>query len=245
MIVADSGLWLAASVVFLAALTHGLAGFGAALVARPLLVWVMDIRTVTPLVALLTLTVNAIFLVRFRRSLLPGRVVPLLPGAAIGVPIGIFLLKNADPRPLELLLGAVLVIYAALSLRRSHRVSSSAGLGRTWAFFLGLCSGCLGGAINTGGPPAVVFAVSQPWSKEEIHVSLQFYFFLSGIFIVAAHALTGLTTAATVRYYFLMLPALAAGSAAGYFLHRRTSGDHYRKVVFVLLLLLGLLLLVR
>jgi uncharacterized membrane protein YfcA len=243
--VVDGGLWLAAAVVFLAALTHGAAGFGAALVAMPLLVMAMDIRIVTPLVALLTLTVNAIFLVRFRRSLRPGRVVPLLPGAAVGVPIGIFLLKTADPRPLELLLGTVLVTYSVFSLRRHRREGRPAAIGRPWAFFLGLCSGCLGGAINTGGPPAVVYAVSQPWSKEEIHVSLQFYFFLSGIFIVAAHALTGLTTATTVRYYFLMLPALMAGSAAGYVLHRRTSGDHYRKVVFSLLLVLGILLFVR
>jgi uncharacterized membrane protein YfcA len=236
---------IAAAVVFLAALTHGLAGFGAALVAMPLLVMVMDIKIVTPLVALLTLTVNTLFLVRFRRSLRPGRVVPLLPGAAVGVPIGIFLLKNADPRPLELLLGGVLVAYAVFSLRRRHGGDSPAALGRPWALFLGLCSGCLGGAINTGGPPAVAYVVSQPWSKEEIHASLQFYFFLSGIFVVAAHALSGLTTAATVRYYFLMLPALMAGSAVGSVLHRRTSGDLYRKVVFSLLLLLGALLLVR
>ncbi len=245
MIAADISLWLAAAVIFFAALTHGAAGFGAALVAMPLLVMTMDIRIVTPLVALLTLTVNAIFLVRFRSSLRPGRVVPLMPGAAVGVPIGIFLLKSADPRPLELLLGAVLVTYAIFSLRRGQAGGRPAAIGRPGALFLGLCSGCLGGAINTGGPPAVVFAVAQPWSKEEIHVSLQFYFFISGIFIVAAHALTGLTTATTVRYYFLMLPALMAGSAAGYALHRRVSGDLYRKVVFSLLLVLGMLLLVR
>jgi uncharacterized membrane protein YfcA len=238
-------LLIAAAVVFLAALTHGLAGFGSALVAMPLLVFSMDIRTVTPLVALITLTVNSIFLIRFRRSLRPGRVVPLLPGAAAGVPIGIFLLKNADPRPLELLLGAVLVAYAIFSLWRSHAEDSPVTIGRPWVHVLGLCSGCLGGAINTAGPPAVVFAVSQPWSKEEIHVSLQLYFFLCGIVVVAAHALSGLTTATTVRYFLLMLPALMAGSAAGCALHRRTSGDLYRKVVFAILFLLGALLLVR
>jgi len=93
--------------------------------------------------------------------------------------------------------------------------------------------------------PAVVYTASQPWTKEEVHVTLQFYFILAGALIASGHALSGLTTGQTVRSYVLLLPALVTGCAAGYALHRRVSQDLYRRLVYVLLLALGIMLLWR
>jgi len=56
----DASLFLSGTVVFLASMTQGAAGFGAALVAMPLLVHWMDIRSVTPLVALLIIPLGCI-----------------------------------------------------------------------------------------------------------------------------------------------------------------------------------------
>lgn len=95
-----------------------------------------------------------------------------------------------------------------------------------------------------GGPPAVVYLSAQPWKKEEVHASLQLYFFLAGPMIVVFHLLSGLTTGLVIRWYVLLLPALVAGSAAGLALHRRVSGETYRKLVYLLLLVLGILILV-
>lgn len=237
----DAAFWLSGGVVFFAALVHGLTGFGSALVAMPLLTMWMEIRVAAPLVALLTLTVNLVFLVRFRGFLFPERLGWLLLAAAAGVPVGIVMLKTVSQRPLELLLGSVLIGYGALSL---HRRSTPRLAGKKWAIALGLASGCLGGAINTGGPPAVVYAASQPWKKEEVHASLQLFFLLSGLLVAGGHFFSGLTTAATFRSYLQLFPFLLAGTAAGALLHRQVSGELYRRLVFVFLLVLGGLLLV-
>jgi len=238
----DPTLLLSLAVVFFAALTHGLAGFGAALVAMPLLVQWMDIRAATPLVALLTLTINAVFLAGLRKSLVPGRITVLLAGALIGVPAGILFLRFGDPRLLEVVLGVILVLYSlqALIVKRS-----SASVGRAGGVLLGAASGFLGGAMNVAGPPAVVYTASQGWTKEETHVTMQFYFILAGAMIVAGHAVSGLTTAATLRQYGVLLPACLAGCGAGYALHRKIGQETYRRLVYLLLLALGILMLWR
>jgi uncharacterized membrane protein YfcA len=237
----DPTVLLSLAVIFFASLTHGLAGFGAALVAMPLLALWMDIREATPLVALLTLTINAVFLAGLRKSLVAGRVYGLLAGAVAGVPLGIVFLRYGDPRLLEIVLGAILVLYALQAL-----FGKTAGrIGRGGALLLGAVSGFLGGAMNVAGPPAVVFAASQPWSKEEIHVSLQLYFIVAGVMITSGHAISGLTTAATLRMYGVLLPACLAGCGAGYALHRRVGRDLYRRLIYLLLLALGILMLWR
>ncbi len=238
----DPTLLLSLAAVFLAALTHGLAGFGYALVAMPLLVLWMDIRAAAPLVALLTVTTNALFLAGLRKSLVPGRIVRLLAGALLGVPLGILFLRHGDPGILGLTLGVVLIVYSLRALFVKRRPP---GMGRQAAVLLGIVSGFLGGAINTGGPPAVIYITAQPWSKREIHATLQFYFILVGGLIVLGHALTGLTTAATLRMYGVLLPASLAGCAAGYALHRKVGQEAYHRLVYSLLLALGILMLWR
>jgi uncharacterized membrane protein YfcA len=144
----DPTLILSLAVIFFAALTHGLSGFGSALVAMPLLALWMDIRDAAPLVALLTLTINAVFLAGLRKSLVAGRVFGLLAGAALGVPLGIVFLRHGDPRLLELVLGAVLILYSlqALFMKAVRRI------GRGGALVVGAASGFLGGAMNIAGP---------------------------------------------------------------------------------------------
>jgi uncharacterized membrane protein YfcA len=235
-------LVMASAVIFAAAFVHGLSGFGSALVAMPLLALLLPIRTVAPLVALLTLTQNAWLLLLQRRSVSTGKIVPLIAGALAGIPFGVVFLAKVDEGIVTLALGVSLTAYALFSLLRERPLPVS---GNWWGAFMGLLSGCLGGAFNGGGPPAVVYLSAQPWKKEEVHASLQLYFFLAGPMIVVFHLLSGLTTGPVVRWYLLLLPALVAGSAAGLALHRRVSGDVYRKVVYLLLLALGILLLVK
>ena len=78
-----------------------------------------------------------------------------------------------------------------------------------------------------------------------MHVTLQFYFILVGSLVVLGHALSGLTTAATLRTYGALLPVSVAGCGAGYALHRKVGQEAYRRLVYLLLLALGILMLWR
>ena len=135
-------------------------------------------------------------------------------------------------------LGVVLAASAALS--GFSRLPVPAG----WepAFAAGGISGLLGGAFNTGGPPVLVYAVSQRWPKVETHATIQLHSLLSGLVIVGLHAGTGLSSGATLAGAALALPALAAGTAAGWAVHRRVGEERFRALLRLALLAAGVAL---
>ena len=62
-------LWVFGLIMFFAAFTKGLAGFGQALVAVPLLTTMLSVRVTSPLMSLFALFSNVYLLIQHRKSL--------------------------------------------------------------------------------------------------------------------------------------------------------------------------------
>ena len=225
-----------AGTAFLAAFAQGVTGFGSALVAMPLLAFVLDVRTAAVLVALLSLAVNVSLLWPARRELPWRRVGPLLAGSLAGVPVGVLLLAGADPRLARGILGAVLIAASvALLWARGLRVGPGTGP----ALAAGALAGVLGGAFNANGPVAVLYAAARGWEKRETHAALQLYFLASGLWVAALHGAAGFTGRGVLIAAAAALPFLAAGSLAGWAVHRRIGEDRYRLLLLFALLTAG------
>jgi hypothetical protein len=80
----------------------------------------------------------------------------------------------------------------------------------------------------------------QPWGKDVIKVTLQGFFVVSGILVVAVQTFHGLTTIEVWRFFFISLPALLIGTYAGSFFYGKINDQIYRKIMMALLALLGL-----
>ena len=80
--------------VFLAVFTQSLSGFGSALVAMAILPAILGVQTATPLVALMSLTLEVVILYQYRREIQIRKVLPLIAGAIVGIPTGVFFLKH-------------------------------------------------------------------------------------------------------------------------------------------------------
>jgi len=76
-------LWICL-IVFLAASTQGLSGFGSILLALPLLAIFLYIKMVIPLTALYGLSITFFLLVQLRKHLEFKKIYPLIVGAALG-----------------------------------------------------------------------------------------------------------------------------------------------------------------
>jgi len=228
-------LWIF-SIMFMACFLQGITGFGSVLVALPLLVMVLEIKTVIPFIVLTATTMNLVLLVQLRRFVRWDRVRPLLIGALPGVVLGSFFLSRVDENGLRLALGGVLILYAVYGVfsRPSPR-----GVPETWAYILGFLAGGLGGAFGIAGPPLVAYVSMQPWDKHEVKAFLQAVFVLSGIAMLASYAFMGLITRPVLTYFALSLPVLFLGWWAGSFMYGRISETLYRKAVLVLLGCMG------
>mgnify|MGYP006289317859 CR=1 FL=1 len=230
------------TVVFAAGLVQGLAGFGSALVAVPLLALLLPLETVVPLMALIALGMSGMNVAHLHRSLRLGPLAPLLAGYLAGTPLGLYFLVEA-PRDLVLgSLGLLLVVYGGYSL--TGRDPRSALL-RRHGLALGAASGALGAAFSTNGPPVILHVTSQDWEPRVKKAVLSLFFFISSTITAAAHALAGLTTGQVLHWALATVPALILGTLAGIGLYRRLSAHDYRRITFALVLVMGLVMLGR
>lgn len=226
-------------VVFLSALSQGITGFAQALISMAILPIFMPMTMVTPLVLLNGIVINSVLFFMNRRHFDVKKLLPLLAGAAVGIPVGAYSLTALDETVIRKALAAVLFLYSAYSL--SSRTATSA-ISSRWAYFFGFLAGSLGAAFNTNGPPVIVYTTLKKWNRDEIIPTLQSFFLVSGIIIAAFHAVNGLYTAAVMKYLLMLLPALGAGVMIGDRLSRRIDQEDFRRVIFVVLILLSFVL---
>jgi len=236
----ETGVAAAAAVA--AGFTQGLAGFGSTLVAMPILVTALDVRTATPLGCLLALCINLGLVVRLRRCVQRRELVLLLACSAPGTALGAWVLAAAPEAALRTLLGAGVLGMALLSLA-AGRPRRAPGAG--WAALTGLVAGSLGVAIGVNGPPVVAWASRQDWSRDALKATLLAYFLCAGTVIVGIQAGQGLVTGRVLGLFVPALPALAAGMAAGHLCSGRLDEAAFRRVVLALLAATGAALLAQ
>src|SRR3954463_3540249 len=90
-----TSLILISAVIFAAALIKATLGFGESLLAMPLLTLVVGLPTATPLVGLVATTLTVLMLGSSWRKIELGATWRLLGAAALGVPIGVLLIRLA------------------------------------------------------------------------------------------------------------------------------------------------------
>lgn len=229
------------AIAFLASFLQGLTGFGSALLGMPLLLLQLDIKTATPLIALMGIVMNNVLFLRLKTYFQYQRLMPLLISSIAGIPIGIFWLKYAPENLSKLLLSAIIFNYALYSLfSPTQKIQPHPN----FAWLAGFFAGCLGGAFNTSGPPIVLWGTMQNWPKQEFRSTLQSYFAINGMLLAIAHAVSGLTTVAVMQYFLFSIPAVLAGIAIGNYYSEKLSQTRFKQIVLFMLIALALMLLI-
>jgi uncharacterized protein len=229
-------------VAFLAGFIQGLSGFGSVLLSLPLMVLFLDIREAIALVNLMGVILTVVLIVQLRAHWEWGKIIPLLVGALPGIPVGVYLLKRMDPVHVQVILGMVLVAYAIYGLLFRLPIGKVGGL---WAYVFGFFAGGLGGAISASGPSVIVYTSLQAWTKDQIKVTLQGFFIITGLLIGVFHAVNGLTTDGVIRNFLVSIPTLLAGTWLGSMLYGKFKEEGYRRVMLMLLGGLGVFTLAR
>lgn len=231
---------LVSAISFLAGLVQGLSGFGSALVAMPLLLLFMPAKTATPFCLLMGIFITMILSLKMKRHLDWKRITPLILGCLPGIPVGLYILKNADDRFIKLFLGLLLMGYSTfqLGVRPAAR-----HLSRSWGLLAGFLTGMIGAAFSAGGPPTIIYVTLNDWNKDEIKATLTGFFLITGSLAAAGQALAGITTTYVLKLFLLSTPLIAAGTLAGAWLYRRMSHQGYLRSIYLLLIAMGIMML--
>lgn len=201
----------AVAIVGAGTLLQGTVGFGAALVAAPLLALINPIFVPGPMI-ICGFTMALLMTLREHESIhlsgvawaLTGR----LPGTVIGAAALVLIPKDA----MGLVFGALVLIAVALSASGIHlRPTRNALLGA------GLVSGIMGTTSSIGGPPLAL--IYQHSEGPTIRATLAGYFIFSSTMSLTALALIGRLGATELGAALPLIP----GVVIGYALSARTA----------------------
>ena len=217
----------------------GLAGFGTALMALGIWLYVLPPSTAVPLVLICSIVAQTSTLPSFWRSFDFKLVWPFLIGGLAGVPLGTMLVADADPRVFKLSVGVLLLVFSTALYFNRKPIAVSFG-GRMADAAIGFAGGILGGLAGLSGPLPTLWASVRGWGKHQrrgIFQTFNWTVLTAALFLQAA---TGFITSEVVWLAMLALPASLFGAWLGARAYRVLSDRNFRDVVLGLLFLSGL-----
>jgi uncharacterized membrane protein YfcA len=221
-----------------AAFVTGLAGFAFGLVAAAIWLYALTPIQTTTLIVLYGLLVQGYAVWKLRRNINVSRLAPLIIGSAIGVPLGILVLRWVPPGTLRTAIGLLLIVFSLYNLVRPA-LPGAKQAGRLADAGAGFINGLVGGATGLAGIVVVIWSSLRGWSRDEQRAAFQptgvatFFITLIGLGGIGA------INTASLQLFAIGLPALAIGTWAGWKLYGKLDERKFRVAVLVLLLLSG------
>src|SRR5262245_29246573 len=133
------------AVFFLATLVRSTFGFGEALIAVPLLAFVLPVQVAAPVAVLVSITVAAVIVARDWRHVHLRGAISLVLSTLFGLPIGLWALRSIPESIVKILLGLLVAGFSTWSLLRAHARELKDDR-HAWIF--GWLAGVLGGAYG-------------------------------------------------------------------------------------------------
>jgi uncharacterized membrane protein YfcA len=230
------------AVVFLATVIRSSIGFGEALIAVPILAFVLPVTVAAPVAVLVSITVAAIVVAQDWRHVQWRSAAALVAATLVGIPAGILILRGVPERIVKVALGAIVAAFALATLRRPRGRALTHDR-HAWLF--GVVAGVLGGAYGMNGPPLVIYGTLRQWQPAQFRATLQGYFLPASVVGMAAYAIAGLWTPVVTHYYLVSLPFTCLAIWLGRALHQRLAGDRFFVYVNAALLASGIGLIVQ
>ncbi len=229
------------AVVLGAYLVRGIAGFGSALIAVPLLALVFPLTVVVPVVVLLDYLCSATQGIKNRQSIQWRELLPLIPFAFIGVTAALLLFSTLDSAGLAQALGVFVLVYAVYQLLPLGQVSGS----RWLAAPTGVLGGMVGTLFGTGGPFYVIYLTLRRLDKSAFRATFAANFLIDGAMRLGGYALAGFYHGEALQLLAMALPVAFVGLFLGGRIHTNLSQQAFLKIVSVLLLCSGSALLLK
>jgi hypothetical protein len=205
----------------------------------PLLILLIGVKAASPLVALAGLVISSLMLIQDWKALQWKETILLLGASLPGIPLGLVLLTSLPESLVRTILGLVLIGFGSYNLLGIQLPE----LGSRWlALPFGFLAGILGGAYNTNGPPIIIYAVFRGWTKDQFRASLQGFFLVSNLLIIAGHGLSGLWTREILYYFVGSIPLVGLAVYLGGRIASQFTEQQFNKVIYTFLVLTGFLM---
>ena len=244
---ATAGPWQLAwcALVIVAAYTlRGATGFGAGVVAIPLLVLVLPLRAVIPVITTIGILASFGQTVREFRHVEWRGVRGLLLPTLVGAGLGLWLFKELHPELLRNALALFIIGYALWSVApRKPELRAP----RVW---LAPLAGAGGGLVSTlfggmAGPIFVVYLNALHLDKTRFRATMSAILFLLALLRAGGYGSLGFYDARVFALLALLVPVMVLGMVLGERVHHGIEETLFKRVVAALLVASGIGLLLK
>ena len=232
-------------IIFCAYFIFGVSGFGASLVAVPLLVQLYPLTTVVPMMVLMDICASIYLGRKSSNEADKKELLWLFPFSLVGMVIGITLLLNAPSEPLLIVLG---IFAGANGLRvlTKKKVDLRPSISKWWAMPFGFFGGIFTALFATGGAIYASYLEMRMRDPRMLRATMAFaILILTGmrfVFMLVSELLLHLDI---VVLAICMLLPMFIGLWAGSKVHSRLSGSNILRIYGGILLFSGTMLLLK
>ena len=241
------GLAFYALVLIGAFAVRSAAGFGAVLIAVPMLAFVLPVRTAVSVATALTVVTSVRHVHRDWHRIAWRQFATISLYTLIGIGLGFYFIKVLDGHTLRRGLGVFLILYSVYVLCTG---GAPPVLPARWHGALAPCAGIVGGFLGAlfgggVGPIYVIYFNVLRLEREVFRVTLTTAMLVGGTARIAGYASFGFYGGSTITLLAVGLPLVSIGSRLGDRLVHRLNPRLFSVFVGGLVLLSGVALLLR
>jgi uncharacterized membrane protein YfcA len=218
----------------------GLAGFGTALMALGLWLYVLPPAVAVTLTLICSVVAQTATLPSMWKSFDLTLVWPFVVGGLLGVPIGTLLIAHADPRVFKLTIGVFLLVFP-VALYFSAPMAFTIG-GQFADAAVGFAGGVLGGLAGLSGPLPILWASVRGWGRDERRGIFQTFNWTVLFVALCLQTASGRVGREVLWFAALSLPGTVIGTWLGSRLYHALDDRNFRDVALGLLFLSGAIL---
>ncbi|MFK7941870.1 MAG: TSUP family transporter [Paracoccaceae bacterium] len=217
-----------------AAFFQSVTGVGFGMIAGPVILIVLEDPGAVVISTCLSWLVALCLFPFLRRGTDLGMMLRLLAGAAIGLPLGLWVWGVADILTLKLIAGVTIGGLTAMMLLGAPGIRTPGLVGD---LVFGALGGFFGGCLAMPGPTATMRMTAQGYDKAVIRATMVSFFMCVWPLIFAGQSMTRAIPMATWINAGILVPATLGGIVLGNYAATRVSEKFFRRLVVGFLIL--------
>lgn len=222
--------------VVVAGLVYGFAGFGAALVAVPVLAALYSPADAVGIFALSALASLVTVVPRAWREGDRQATAHLLASAVVTLPVGLYVLRNTPSGVLRWLICLLVLGTLAALILGWRRQGADRMSGRV---AVGAATGLIGGGTGLTGPVVVLFQLSGREEAGRIRANITLFLSLLSVVMLPLLVISGVLGPRQAAVGLILLPFYAVATRAGQALFRPQHEILYRMVAYTVVAAAG------
>jgi uncharacterized protein len=244
------GLAFYAAVLLSAFTVRSAAGFGAGLIAIPMLAVILPVSTAVSIASVFTTLTSLQLVGREWRQIAWRQFIVIFSYSILGVGLGLYCMKLLNEDILRHCLGIFLILYSLYALLTPNTRHNDL-VSRRWHRTLGAAVGIVGGFCSTlfgagAGPIYVVYFNILRLERAVFRVTMSAVVVLGGAARIAGYGSSGFyRSSTTITLLAVGLPLVMVGSWLGDRLVFRLSAQSFSRLIAAIILLSGVTLFVR